>query len=146
MSESFYSDLRKQCEQQQAKIERLTAALDQRHINDQCILDEAIKAATKVKDAEIERLNAKVDNWAEINAAAGRTMQSQEAEIERLNGMIETLRQLRTIDAAEIARLQSRDRVRVKGLASLSQQIERVMAENTRLKSLVDPLKMGTLR
>ncbi len=39
-----------------AEIERLQLALAQGRVHDQCILDEAIKAATKAKDAEIEQL------------------------------------------------------------------------------------------
>lgn len=66
--------------------------------------------------------------------------------IDKILDSVETLRQLRIIDAAEIKDLRGQKEVQARGIEALTKIVERVTAENERLKSLIDPLKMETLR
>ena len=119
---------KKEADELRAEIERLRREEAEVYSEARKEFADEIEAAREVilsRNAEIERLNAKVDNWADINAAAGREIErlndaltdyhrvktlgrADAAENKRLTEQITVLRELRACDQREIERLRSK--------------------------------------
>jgi hypothetical protein len=69
------------------------------------------------------------DNEDPFVAAERRELQTLRAEVERLNGVAATLRELRTLDAAEIERLNIRIRQDAEAALQYLNEIDRLRAE-----------------